>query len=416
MSFFMRPNSSIAGIGEFFEMMSSSEEEVGSSAPKPKKDNKRKGSSKIEDTQIQAKTARSRKKSAIINVDIDSVHHFMDDDGDEMEGSTLVTRTRKSPWAIKPSEIGALSLEEGTLKEKRDEGPASLDVDAVRDAQNLKTSKLGGVPSENNLCQSCFAGVDEANPADVFDKIKTELHHCEAELRRASNEEKTLRLLLDKKEEELKHLRPELTKAREYENELEKQVTFVLKKYGLPLPSLEAHTSISQLQQKLDMTGQLRGEVDQVRAECNNWKAKMDTLVVDKNDALSKVSSLEVQLRNAQGSNLVQAGRIAELEDGVANAKAEVVEARAEAREIQTKDDRMIEHAKVDEADAKFVLSSDDDDHVEDDEEEGVSKEATPRKEAGPKGVTERKGVSLIVCLQFFFDVFLIFDAIISER
>nr|XP_009778884.1 PREDICTED: intracellular protein transport protein USO1-like [Nicotiana sylvestris] len=344
MSFFMRPNSSIAGIGEFFEMMSSSEEEVGSSAPKPKKDNKRKGSSKIEDTQIQAKTARSRKKSAIINVDIDSVHHFMDDDGDEMEGSTL---------------------------------------DAIRDAQNLKTSKLGGVPSENNLCQGCFSGVDEANPADVFDKIKTELHHCEAELRRASNEEKTLRLLLDKKEEELKHLRPELTKAREYENELEKQ---------------------------------LRGEVDQVRAECNNWKAKMDTLVVDKNDALSKVSSLEVQLRNAQGSNLVQAGRIAELEDGLANAKAEVVEARAEAREIQTKADRMIEHAKVDEADAKFVLSSDDDDHVEDDEEEGVSKEATPRKEAGPKGVSERKGVSLIVCLQFFFDVFLIFDAIISER
>lgn len=52
--------------------------------------------------------------------------------------------------------------------------------------------------------------------------MKTELRHCEAELRRALNEEKTIRLLLDKKEEELKHLRSELTKAREYESELEK--------------------------------------------------------------------------------------------------------------------------------------------------------------------------------------------------
>ncbi|XP_019260796.1 PREDICTED: uncharacterized protein LOC109238774 [Nicotiana attenuata] len=280
---------------------------------------------------------------------------------------------------------------------------------AIRDALNLKTSELGGVPSENDPFQVCFAGVDEADPADAssifeeaqrlcsiaFDKLKTELRHCEAELHRASNEEKTLRLLLDKKEEELKHLRSVLTKAREYKSDLENK---------------------------------LWGKVDQVRAECNEWKAKMDTLVVTKNDAQAK------------------AGRIAELEVGLAKAKAEVVEVQAEAREIQAKSDKTVDiylkdatdaqmelrgasdrekrsndyarrrsrretleevhakgfdlseeikQAKADEADAKFVLSSNDDDDVEDDEEEEVAEEATPGEEAGPMGVTGPGGMPL---------------------
>ncbi|XP_019253465.1 PREDICTED: intracellular protein transport protein USO1-like [Nicotiana attenuata] len=432
----------------------------------------------------------------------------MDDDSDEMEGSMLVTRTRKSSEAIKPTEIGAPSLEEGTLKEKGDEGPASPDVvtasqtskntpkgasfeaplpeqsasgdlpeamtadhsssfpafseNAIRDDLNLKMSKLGGVPSENDPFQGCFVGVDEADPADAssifeeaqrlcsiaFDKLKTELHHFEAELRRASNEEKTLKLLLDKKEEELKHLRSELTKASEYESELEKKVTSVMKKYGLPFPSWKANTLMSQLQQKLDMIGQLRGEVDQVRAECNGWKAKMDTLVVAENDALAKVSALDVQLRNAQGRKLVQAGRIAELEADLAKAKAEVVEVRAEARKIQAKVYRTvaiylkdatyaqmelrrasnrekrsndyarrrsrretleevhakgfdhseeIKQAKANEVDAKFVLSSDDDDDVEDDDDDEVAEEATPGEEGGPGGVTGPGGNAHLV-------------------
>lgn len=74
------------------------------------------------------------------------------------------------------------------------------------------------------------------------------------------------------------------------------------------------------------MLGRLRGEVDQINSECNKWKAKMDTLVMAKNDALAKVSSLEVQLRNALGRNLVQASRIVELKVSLAKAKAEVVE------------------------------------------------------------------------------------------
>ncbi|XP_019261127.1 PREDICTED: intracellular protein transport protein USO1-like [Nicotiana attenuata] len=448
--------------GEFFEMRQSPfREEAGSSVLKPKEDNKRKRSSKNEDTQSQAEPTRRHKKSVVINVDVDSVHQFMDDDGDKMEGSTLVTRTRKSSEAIKPAEIRAPRIEEGTLKEKGDEGPVSPDAvtasqtsgntpkgasfeaplpkqstsgdlpeamtagqpssflafseDTIRDAQNLKTSELGGVPSENA-------------PSRAFDKLKTELRHCEVELRRTSNEEKTLRLLLDKKEEEMKHLRLELTKAREYKSELENQATSVLKKYGLPLPSSEANTSISQLQQKLDMIGQHRGEVDHVRAECNEWKAKKDALVMAKNDALAK------------------AGRIADLEAGLAKAKAEVVEVRAEAKETQAKVDRTvaiylkdapdaqlelrevsdrekrrndfarrrsrretleevhakgfdlseeIKQAKVDEADSKFILSSDDDDDVEDDDEEEATEESTLGEEAGPGEATGSGGMPL---------------------
>nr|XP_016501735.1 PREDICTED: uncharacterized protein LOC107820044 [Nicotiana tabacum] len=297
--------------------------------------------------------------------------------------------------------------------------------DTIRDAQKVKTSELDGVPSENEPFHGYFAEVDEVDPADassIFEEAQrlcliTELRHCEVELHRASNEKKTLRLLLDKKEEELKHLRSELTKAREYESELEKQVTSIMKKYGLPLPSSEANTSMSQPQQKLDMIGQLRGEVDQVRAECNEWKVKMDALIVAKNDALAKLLALEVQLRNAQGSNLVQVGRIAKLEASLVKAKAEVVEARAEASVIQGKADRTvaiylkdatdaqmelreasdqekrsndyeIKQAKLEEADAKFVLSSDGDDDVEDDEEEGAAEEVTPGEEAGPREAT----------------------------
>ncbi|XP_070021954.1 uncharacterized protein [Nicotiana sylvestris] len=160
-----------------------------------------------------------RRKNVIINVDIDLVHQFMDNDGDEVEGLTLVTQTKKSFESFKPAEIGAPNLEKGSLKEKVDEGPASPDVVIASQASG-NTPK--GASFEAPLPeQSTSSDLPEA--MTTFDKLKTELHHCEAELRRASTEEKPLRLLLDKKEEELKHLRSELTKACKYESELEKQ-------------------------------------------------------------------------------------------------------------------------------------------------------------------------------------------------
>lgn len=121
----------------------------------------------------------------------------------------------------------------------------------------------------------------------------------------SSAEEKDLRLICDKKEEELKSLLSELAKAREYEDELEKQVTIIFKEYGLPLPSSDANTSMSQLQQKVEMLERLRGEVNQFNAECNRWKERMDILVAVQETALAKVSTIEIQLRNTQKSSLI---------------------------------------------------------------------------------------------------------------
>lgn len=98
----------------------------------------------------------------------------------------------------------------------------------------------------------------------------------------SSAEEKDLRLICDKKEEELKSLLSELAKAREYEDELEKQ-----------------------LQQKVEMLERLRGEVNQFNAECNRWKERMDILVAVQETALAKVSTIEIQLRNTQKSSLI---------------------------------------------------------------------------------------------------------------
>ncbi|XP_070054358.1 uncharacterized protein [Nicotiana tomentosiformis] len=241
------------------------EEKIESLISKPKKDNKRKRSSKLEDPQNKAGPARRRRKNVIINVDIDSVHQFMDDENDEVEDSTL-----------------------------------------------------------------------------DFTKFKAELRQCEAELNRSLGEWKALRLLCDQKEEEIKDLREELTRAQEYEDELEKQVTNVLKEYGLPLPTMKANTSMSQLQQKVEMLEQLRGEVGRVNAECNQWKEKMDLLAAGKEAAQTKLAAAEAQLRSVRERSSAQAKKIAELEAKLAKDEAEVAEARVEAKKTQITADKTV--------------------------------------------------------------------------
>lgn len=56
-------------------------------------------------------------------------------------------------------------------------------------------------------------------------KFRAELNQCEAELKKALSEEKTLKLLYSQKKEELKDLRADLAKARKNEAELDEKVT-----------------------------------------------------------------------------------------------------------------------------------------------------------------------------------------------
>ncbi|XP_070031830.1 interactor of constitutive active ROPs 5-like [Nicotiana tomentosiformis] len=126
-----------------------------------------------------------------------------------------------------------------------------------------------------------------------------------------------------KKEEVIKDLQADLAKAREEEAELDKQVSIVILEYGFD-PTMEANPPLSQLQQKVEKIGLLRGEVDQIKAECDRWKATMDNLAVEKETILAKLLSADVQLRGVKQKSLSQARRIEELETGLVEAKAEI--------------------------------------------------------------------------------------------
>ncbi|XP_070022438.1 uncharacterized protein [Nicotiana sylvestris] len=128
-----------------------------------------------------------------------------------------------------------------------------------------------------------------------------------------------MRLLCDQKEEELKDLRTELAKAREYKTELDEQ-----------------------LQQKLEMIGQLRGEVDQVRADCHKRKKNMDQLVADKEAATTQLTSAESQLQGLKAKGLAHVRKIKEVEADLARARVEFVHAKAEAKKMKVATDKSI--------------------------------------------------------------------------
>ncbi|XP_019255154.1 PREDICTED: intraflagellar transport protein 81 homolog [Nicotiana attenuata] len=268
---------------------------------------------------------------------------------------------------------------------------------------------------------------------ETFNKSRAELSWCEANLKRLTEERDTLKCLYVQKGEDLRDLRAELAKARKEEAELDEQITNLLKEYGL-YPPVEANTFISQLQQKLERIELLRGEVDQVKADYDRWKENMDRLAAEKEAALAKLASVEVELRGAKEKGSAQAKRIEELEAMLAEAKAEVGETKiaadksiavyladaeadqtqlreASARERRSNDlakcqsrretlkeihargfdlSEEIAKAKALEADARFLVSSSSSD-VDDessqgrfDNDEGLEEEAAPKGETSP--------------------------------
>ncbi|XP_070045411.1 kinesin-like protein KIN-14N [Nicotiana tomentosiformis] len=217
--------------------------------------------------------------------------------------------------------------------------PSSLPAfseEALREAQDLKAPYIGG--GVGHPFRDCFTGVDDASDLSdasilleeaqrllsrAFVKLRADLNQCETELQKVSKEKNALKLLCGQNDEAIKDLRSDLAKAHEEEAELDKQVSTLLIEYGLD-PTMEANTSLSQLQQKVERNELLWGEVDQVKADCDQWKDKMDCLAAEKETALARLSSAEVQLWGAKEKSSAQAKRIEELEIGLAEAKVEV--------------------------------------------------------------------------------------------
>ncbi|XP_070032886.1 uncharacterized protein [Nicotiana tomentosiformis] len=167
------------------------------------------------------------------------------------------------------------------------------------------------------------------NPSSVLGQcehvsmFRVDLILCEVELQKASEERDAPRLLCIQNDEAIKVLQENLAKAREEEAELDKQVRLVLLEYGFD-SIVEVNPSLSQLQQKVEKIGLLRKEVDQIKAECNQWKETIDRLIAEKETILAKLLSADVQVRNIKQKGSAQAKRIEELEARLAEAKAEV--------------------------------------------------------------------------------------------
>ncbi|XP_070010637.1 uncharacterized protein [Nicotiana sylvestris] len=129
----------------------------------------------------------------------------------------------------------------------------------------------------------------------VFDKLKFELLCHEARLRKALDRERSLRLLCERKEGEL------------------------------------INASIFQLESKMEEQERLWGEVGRAKHELNELKTRVDAQVAAKEDALTKASALEVQIRNIHANDSVRVNMITRIESEILKEKAEVVNARAEA-------------------------------------------------------------------------------------
>ncbi|XP_070025124.1 uncharacterized protein [Nicotiana sylvestris] len=85
--------------------------------------------------------------------------------------------------------------------------------------------------------------------------------------------------------------------------------------------------------------------------------AQTDAQVATKEDALAKVSALEVQLWNARTNNSVRANMITRLESELLKMKAEVVDTPAETVTIRTKADKKVVVYLKDAADARAEIA-----------------------------------------------------------
>ncbi|XP_070039238.1 uncharacterized protein [Nicotiana tomentosiformis] len=354
------------------------------------KEKKRRASSRLEDPK--SKTRKVRRK--IIALSIDSVQRLREEEEEEDSSSALVVRPTEAvevaraagPMAAVPIGVGSedLSLDRSTPSDllgamEMGHSPSlpSFSEEALKEARELKTPDIGAGSGAADPFKDCFTGVGDSS--DIGDasllleeaqrfitwaigRFRVDLSQCEAELRKVLGERDDLRFLYSKKEEAIKDLQADLAKVREERVELDQQLSLVLLKYGFD-STVEVNPSLSQLQQKMEKIRLLREEVDQIRAECNQWKETIDRLAAEKETILTKLLSADVQLRNVKQKVSVQAKKIDELEIRLAEAKAEVESSKvladksiivyradAEAAKVEAR-----EAAKIDDARAHWV-------------------------------------------------------------
>ncbi|XP_070039667.1 uncharacterized protein [Nicotiana tomentosiformis] len=282
---------------------------------------------------------------------------------------------------------GAVAIEDSPTFPAFSEG-------AIWDAQTLGALKLDGPHDGKDPFRDLFTDVEDAggtsDASDLFHGVqqvlnqavvahrescsrsRAELRRYEADLQRATEERKALKLLLGQRGKEIKHLRDELAKAHQDQTDMSEQVMTLLRAYGFDTGTM-ANLSFLQLQQKLEMIGKLHEEVDVIKADYLNWKGNIDRFAAEKEAARAQLSSVENQLQSLKEKSSVQARKTEELEArlafDLANAKkiksdadtfVAVYRVDTEAAQLHARE------AKELEADAEALASDDDDDDDDD--------------------------------------------------
>nr|XP_016510398.1 PREDICTED: uncharacterized protein LOC107827723 [Nicotiana tabacum] len=138
----------------------------------------------------------------------------------------------------------------------------------------------------------------------AFSKSRAELTRCEAEIKKLVEERDNLKLLYVQKEEEIRGLRSDFTKAQSEQIEL-----------------------IEQAQLKGELVEHLREVLKVKEAETLGWKQHMDRLASEKDMLRSQLTLIERQLQNVKGESLAHSRKIEELE---AKSVAELAKAKFE--------------------------------------------------------------------------------------
>ncbi|XP_070050172.1 uncharacterized protein [Nicotiana tomentosiformis] len=153
---------------------------------------------------------------------------------------------------------------------------------------------------------------------------------------------------LNRREGEAAGLRAELEAAQKKQVDLAEQVNRIIEVNDTDSGEV-ANSSVPQVQQKLDVIGQLREEVDAVKAEPKAWKKNIDCLVSEKEAAQAKLASDETQFRSLKEKALVQAKKIEEFQSRLGSATSdrerlatELAAAKSEVETAKANDDAMV--------------------------------------------------------------------------
>ncbi|XP_070031587.1 uncharacterized protein [Nicotiana tomentosiformis] len=320
--------SSHTGLGDSVVMRSSPF--GGEKVPKPTKDKKRRRA--LPPDTPRPKKSRARKSNlAVLPADVVQKLQDEDEEGEDTD-CLLVAQKRGSIEASKAIEPVMVEGVQPQTEVILGEGPSRVPESSGIDDAPCRDEQPAGVPEGSS---SEALQIEENAPMlhrKTSSKYLAELARCEADLKKLTEERNALKILYVHKEEEIKSIRTQLTRAHEDQTEL-----------------------IERVQQKAELVEQLRGEAKMKEAETLGWKQTMDHLASEKDAVRAQLSSVELQLQSVKVENLARAQKVEELKTRLATelaratskAKALVTSYRADAEAANTRAKKIYDVADV---------------------------------------------------------------------